>query len=144
MNPKINEYKFEDIKLGMEVTFEANITEETLTKFKEISGDINPLHNDREFAMKKGFQDKVVYGGGVSAFLSTLAGVYLPGKNSLIHSEEILFKKPVYLKDCPLTVKGKVIEINEMFKQFTIAFSFINQKGEKVCRGTMKVGVLDE
>ena len=139
----MNQYKFSDIKVGMEESFQANITEETLTKFKEITGDINPLHNDSSYAKEMGYPDRVVYGGVTSSFLSTLAGVYLPGKYSLIHGEEILFKKPVYLTDSPLTIKGKVIDVNEGFQQFTISFSILNNKQEKVCRGTMKVGVLE-
>ena len=80
-----------------------------------------------------------------SSFLSTLAGVYLPGKYSLIHSVEILFKKRVFLKDSPLVIKGTVSEINELFKEFTIKFSIISKaSGEKLVRGLMKVGVLDE
>ena len=140
----MNEYKFEDIKIGLEEEFKANITEEMVKEFCKITGDINPLHNNIEYAKSKGYNDKVVYGMLTSSFLSTLAGVYLPGKYSLIHSVEILFKKPVFIKDSPLTIKGTVIEINEIFKQFTIRFEIINNKEQKVSRGTMKVGILNE
>ncbi len=140
----IREYKFEDIKIGMEEKFVAFITEEMVEAFCKITGDINPLHNDLEYAKSKGYQEKVVYGMLTSSFLSTLAGVYLPGKYSLIHSVEILFKKPVLISDSPLTIKGRVIEINEIFKQFTIRFEILNNKKEKVVRGKMKVGVINE
>ncbi len=140
----LNEYKFKDIKIGLEAEFKANITEEMVATFCKMTGDINPLHNDLEYAKSKGYQEKVVYGMLTSTFLSTLAGVYLPGKYSLIHSVEILFKKPVFISDSPLTIRGKIIEINEIFKQFTIGFTILNNKGIKVSRGTMKVGILDE
>ena len=140
----MNEYKFEDIKIGMEEKFQVSITEDMVNSFCKITGDVNPLHNDLEYAKSKGYQEKVVYGMLTSSFLSTLAGVYLPGKYSLIHSVEILFKKPVLISDSPLTIKGKVIEINESFRQFTIKFEILNNKQEKVVRGKMKVGVIDE
>lgn len=140
----MNEYKFEDIKIGLEAEFQVCITEKMLESFCKITGDINPLHNDLDYAKSKGYNERVVYGMLTSSFLSTLAGVYLPGKYSLIHGVEILFKKPVFISDNPLTIKGKVIEINEGFKQFTIRFDILNNKHEKVSRGTMKVGVLDE
>ena len=140
----MNEYKFEDIKIGMEEKFQVSITEDMVNSFCKITGDVNPLHNDLEYAKSKGYQEKVVYGMLTSSFLSTLAGVYLPGKYSLIHSVEILFKKPVFISDSPLTIRGKIIEINEIFKQFTIGFTILNNKGIKVSRGTMKVGILDE
>ena len=102
----MNKYKFEDIKIGMEEKFQVSITEDMVNSFCKITGDINPLHNDLEYAKSKGYQEKVVYGMLTSSFLSTLAGVYLPGKYSLIHSVEILFKKPVLISDNLLTIKG--------------------------------------
>ncbi len=140
----INTYKFEDIKIGMEESFEVNITEEKMQQFLEITGDRNPLHNNIEYAKAKGYKEKVVYGMLTSSFLSTLAGIYLPGKYSLIHSVEVMLKKPVFISDSPLTVKGKVKEINEDFKQITISVSIFNKQQEKVLRGIMKVGFLDE
>ncbi len=139
-----NMYKFNDIKLGMSESFEATITEEKVDEFRKITEDINPLHNDIEYAKQKGYINKVVFGMLTASFLSTLAGVYLPGKYSLIHSVEILFKKAVYINDSPLTIVGTVTEINKDFKQFTMKVSIFNNKKEKVCRGIMKVGVTDE
>ena len=140
----MNEFKFTDIKVGMEEQFQVTLTEDMLEKFKDITGDINPLHNDLEYAKSKGYDENVVYGMLTSSFLSTLAGVYLPGKYSLIHEVDILFKKTVFISDSPLTIKGTVIEINEMFKQFKIKVEILNKNNEKVLRGTMKVGVLNE
>lgn len=140
----MNEYKFKDIKIGMEENFQVSITEDMLDSFCKMTGDINPLHNDLEYAKSKGYKEKIVYGMLTSSFLSTLAGVYLPGKYSLIHSVEILFKKPVFISSNPLTIKGKVIEINKAFKQFTIKFEILNNKQERVVRGKMKVGVINE
>ena len=140
----MKEYKFNDIKIGMEESFIVILTNEMLDSFKKITGDINPLHNDLDYAKSKGYSERVVYGMLTSSFLSTLAGVYLPGKYSLIHEVNVLFKKPVFVSDSPLTIKGKVIEINEMFKQFTIKVEILNKNNEKVLRGTMKVGVINE
>ncbi len=140
----MNEYKFEDIKIGMEEQFQVSITDKMVQSFREITGDINPLHNDLEYVKSKGYNQKVIYGMLTSSFLSTLAGVYIPGKYSLIHSVEILFKKPVFISSSPLTIKGKVTEINDVFKCFTMNVEILNNKNEKVLRGKMKVGVINE
>ena len=71
----MNKYKFEDIRIGLEEEFKANITEEMVKEFREITGDINPLHNDIEYAKSKGYDDKVVYGMLTSSFLSTLGSI---------------------------------------------------------------------
>lgn len=138
----MNAYKFAEIEVGMEVSFQEDITLKKCQEFLDITEDINPLHNDLNYALDNGYPDKVLWGGLTSSFLSTLAGVYLPGKYSLILSEEIIFKKPVFLNDSPLEITGKVLEKNEEFKYITILFGIYNNKREKVSRGTMKVRVL--
>ena len=118
----MNHFKFEDIKIGDEVEFSYEITEDKMNKFRDITGDINYLHNDAEYANKKGYPERVVYGMLTSSFLSTLAGVYMPGEYSLIHSVEINYIKPVFLSSSPLKIKAKVIEKEERFKQIELKY----------------------
>lgn len=137
----MNNYSFEDIKVGMEESFTISVTPEMMENFKQITGDVNPLHMDEAYAKEKGYLGKVAYGMLTASFLSTLAGVYLPGEKSLIHSVETKFVKPVYLGDI-LTVSGKVTELQEVFSVFTMKVEIHNQNSEKVLRGKMKIGVL--
>jgi len=138
----MNRYRFEDIKVGSKESFTVKITEEMMNSFRNITGDINPLHTDDDFAEKKGFDGKVAYGMLTASFLSTLAGVYLPGENSLIRQVEVKFKKPVFPGD-ELTVTGEVSDVNEEFKIFDMKVTVVNAAGDKVLRGTMQMGVLD-
>ena len=125
----------------MSESFSVKITKEMMDSFCKMSGDINPLHRDEAFAKEHGFNDRVVYGMLTSSFLSTLAGVYLPGEKSLIHEVDVKFKKPVFVDD-ELVVKGEVSEINSDFKVFTMKVTIINQNDEKVLRGSMRIGFL--
>ncbi len=135
----MNSYIYEDITIGMSESFDVTITEEMMDMFKCITGDINPLHNDPEYAKKNNFPDRVVYGLLTSSFLSTLAGVYLPGEKSLIYETEIKLKKPVYVGN-KLTVSGKVTEKNDIFKTFSMSVEIRNENNEKVLRGSMRIG----
>ena len=92
--------------------------------------------------------DKIVYGMVQASFLSTLVGVYLPGKYCLFETVDALyFKKPVYIGDV-LTVSGKVIgkvDISEEGPQrgtVSIKADIRNQNGEKVSLGKLTVGVM--
>ena len=134
-------YTFEEMTVGMEEQFEADITEEMMEAFYRITGDENPLHRNAEFAIQKGYEKRVAYGLLTSSFFSTLAGVYLPGERSLIHRVESEFCHPVYLGD-HLTINGKISERNEVFQTITIKVTIRNQDGVKVCRGKMRVGFL--
>lgn len=138
----MNRYCWEDISIGMEEQFQVTVTEEMLSHFKDITGDVNPLHNEKEFAVQKGYPDRVSYGMLTASFLSTLAGVYLPGEKSLIHSVESKFVKPVFLGDT-LTISGKVKDMDERFRYINLKVDIYNQKKEKVLRGSMQVGVID-
>lgn len=137
----MNEYTFSEIDIGTEESFSVPITEGMLTAFRQITGDINPLHNDKEYALSVGHPDRVVFGMLTASFLSTLAGVYLPGKYSLIHTTETEFVKPVYVDDT-LTVKGIVTQKDDNFKVIWLKVVITNQYGKKVCRAKMRIGLL--
>lgn len=136
-----NKYEYEEIEIGHKETFTVTITGEMLDAFKAITGDINPLHNDEEYAKGKGHSGRVVYGMLTASFLSTLAGVYLPGEKSLIHEVKTKFVKPVYIGDV-LTIEGVVDDKHDAFKLLDIMYTIRNQDGVKVSRGTMSVEVM--
>lgn len=138
----MNEYTYDEIPVGLKESFSVCVTEQMLDSFREITGDINPLHCDNEFANKinSGYPGRVCYGMLTASFLSTLAGVYLPGKYCLIHEISAGFTKPVFPGDM-LNVTGEVVEKNDLFKQLTLKVKIINQYNQTVLRGKMKTGV---
>ena len=138
----MNEYKIQDLFEGKTESFTVSVTEDMLAKFYEITGDSNPLHLDSSYAKSKNiFKDKVAYGMLTASFCSTLAGVYLPGKYSLIQDVKLSFPKPVYVGDT-LEVSGEVTAIHESLNNFEMKVSVVNQDGERVLRGKMMVGFL--
>lgn len=138
----MNTYKFEELRIGQTESFEFKITSEKMDIFCELSGDCNPLHNDELFAKKYGFDGRVVYGMLSALFISTLGGIYLPGKYCIIQQIECKFVLPVYIGDI-ITVKGSIKELNESVKQAVIKIEMKNQVGKKVIRATLKVGFLE-
>lgn len=141
----MREYKFTDISVGMKESFEKEITPEMEEAFREISGDDNPLHRDDAYAQEIGngkFPRHAVFGMLTASLYSTMAGMYLPGKYSLIHSfDEISFLKPVFAGD-RLTVTGEVAEKEEGMGLIRLKVVVRNQKNQTVSRARMKVLVL--
>ena len=137
----MNTYTFEELSVGMSESFSVKITEEMLDSFKGITGDVNPLHNDEEFAKGKGHPGRVAYGMLTASFLSTLAGVYIPGERSLIQQVETKFANPVYIGD-ELTVKGEIVELVESVQRLELKVTITNQNGKKVLRGKMQILVV--
>jgi 3-hydroxybutyryl-CoA dehydratase len=136
----MNEYTFEELYHGLEKSFKVKITMDMMINFKKITGDINPLHIDREYAMEKGMLDKVVYGMLSSSFYSTLVGVYLPGKRCILQGIEILFKKPLYIND-EIEIYGEISYLNEAYKIAEIK-AYIKNNNKKISTANIKVGVI--
>jgi 3-hydroxybutyryl-CoA dehydratase len=136
----MNSYSYEELSVGTTETFEVEVTEEMLRAFCEMSGDVNPLHTDEDFAKSRGFDSKVVYGMLTSSFYSTLAGVYLPGERCILQEISIKFRKPVYVGDV-IRVSGTVAEKIDFVKRVVIKAYAENQMGVKVNTATISVGL---
>lgn len=139
----MNNYKFEDLKIGMSESFTVTVTEEMMKSFLELSDDENPLHNDEEFAKSQGYDSKVVYGLLTTSFISKLVGVLLPGKYCLLQGIDLKYAKPVYVGDI-LIVRGVVDELHESVKRLTVKVEVINQDEKKVVKGKVEVGFLKD
>ncbi|HOO26885.1 MAG TPA: MaoC family dehydratase [Lachnospiraceae bacterium] len=136
----MNHYKYEEIEVGHTESFTVTVTEEAQNRFCEITGDVNPLHCDLVYAKELGYNQCVVFGMLTASYLSALAGVYLPGERSLLHSVRTKFSKPVYAGDT-LTVEGTVAEKNDTFNLLIVKAVIRNQDGVKVCKAELQVGV---
>ena len=114
-------------------------------KFRQISGDENPLHMDDSFAYEISggkYSSHVTFGLLTASLYSTLAGMYLPGKYSLIHSlENLSFQQPVFTGD-KLTVEGKVVDKDESLHLLRIKAVIKNQNNKTVSKAMMKVMVM--
>ena len=141
----MNEYTIEEIQVGMSASFKKLITKEMEDSFRGITGDENPLHKEDDFALEisgGNFKGHVAFGMLTASFYSTVAGMYLPGKYSLIHSfDEISFMKPVFVGD-ELTVNAEVIDKDEALKMIRLKIIIKNQDNKKVSRAKMKVLVM--
>ena len=139
----MNRYTFSDLQIGMTESFSVTVTKEHMDAFRTITGDVNPLHADSSYAKERGFDGQVCFGMLTASFLSTLAGVYLPGEHCLIHSVESKFTGPV-LEGDTLQVIGEVSELHESVQQAVLKVRILNARGEKVLKGKMKVGFTHE
>jgi len=136
----MNEYRWADLKVGLDAQFEAAITEAAMRGFAEISGDNNPLHLDDEFARTRGFRGRVAFGLLASSFYSKLVGVYLPGKYALLHGIDVEMKAPAFVGD-RLTVKGEITHLSDPFKRLEIKAAIVNGEGKTISKAKIRAGV---
>jgi acyl dehydratase len=156
MNDTVSEFRLDDLFVGQcippppplsneqEYTglLSFTVTEFMHRAFKEMTGDISPIHLSANYAKEKGFKDVLVYGMLTASFYSTLVGVYLPGKYGIFQKCDISFNKPVYIGDT-LSVSGKISDIHHVLKRITIKAEIRNQHKEKVSAATLIAGVTE-
>ena len=117
------------------------VTQEVYCGFGQIFRDHNPLHTDGNFAKGKGFADCVMYGNILNGFLSYFIGECLPTKNVIIHTQEIQYKKAVYLND-KLDFEAEVSDIFDSVNTVQFKYRF-KRNGEKVAIGKFQIGILN-
>ena len=141
----MNEYTLQELKVGMTASFTHKITKEMEDAFRTITGDENPLHQDDAFAREVSagkFSGHAAFGMLTASLYSTMAGMYLPGKYSLIHSlEELSFTRPVFVGD-ELTVNGEIVDVDEALRLIRLKVTIRNQAQKVVSKAKMKVLVM--
>ncbi len=102
---ELHGYYFEDLKEGMTDVYGKTLTDADIVMFSGISGDINPVHLNHEFASTTLFEGRIAHGMLVASFISTVVGTRLPGPGCIYVSQSIKFKAPVKSGD---TVTARV------------------------------------
>ena len=136
----MNEYRWQDLKIGLKHELLAKITEEMMERFLRDTGDCNPLHVDDAYAQSVGFRSRVVYGLLTSSLYSNLIGVQLPGKFCLLHGIDISFVRPVFVGDT-LKISGEITYLNDAYKRAQIKAQITNGVAQVVSRAKIKVGI---
>lgn len=141
MTSPVSRFSFDDLRVGQQAAFEATVTEADIDRFAEVSGDVSPLHVDAGFARSRGFGGRVVHGAYLTALVSRLVGVHLPGENCLLQSMAMQFRRPV-LAGARVEVRGVVGQLSEAVRIAVIKVTVRDAAtGEVVATGKATVGL---
>ena len=91
--------KISNIEIGMTESYSQTITDEDIKMYAGVSGDINPVHMSDEYAKQSRFKNRIAHGLLSAGFFSALFGTRLPGAGCVYVSQNLEFKRPVYLGD---------------------------------------------
>lgn len=89
----------EDLKVGMTAVYAKTVTDADIVLFAGISGDINPVHLNHEFASETVFEGRIAHGMLSASFISTVIGTKLPGPGAIYLAQNLKFKAPVRAGD---------------------------------------------
>jgi acyl dehydratase len=133
--------RIDDFAVGQHVTFTKTFTEDDLRRFIEITGDVNPLHVDEEFAARTPFGRRVLHGMLTASIFSTMVGMLLPGTGAIYRSQTLTFLLPVHV-DETVTAHFVVRSIDRAKHRLEIDAWIENVSGEHVIEGTCEAGLL--
>jgi 3-hydroxybutyryl-CoA dehydratase len=110
---------FEDLSEGMSASFSRTVTESDIVLFAGVSGDMNPVHLDAEYAEKTVFKGRIAHGMLSAAFISTVLGTKLPGPGTVYLAQSLKFKAPVRIGDT-VTATCEVVALDSEKKRATL------------------------
>ena len=99
MTASVMTHYIEDLTIGQAATYTRTITESDIQQFGAVSGDLNPLHFDDEYAKTTIFRGRIAHGMLSLSYLSTVLGTQLPGAGSIFLGATVRFKAPVRIGD---------------------------------------------
>jgi 3-hydroxybutyryl-CoA dehydratase len=133
--------RIEDFEVGQHASFTKTFTEADLQRFIEITGDVNPLHVDDDFAAGTPFGRRVLHGMLTASIFSTMVGMLLPGTGAIYRSQTLRFLLPVHI-DETVTAHFVVRSIDRSKHRLEIDAWIENEAGAHVIEGTCVAGLL--
>jgi 3-hydroxybutyryl-CoA dehydratase len=125
--------RFDDIAIGRSHVLVHAMLESEVDAFGRLSGDLNPLHMDEDFAAHSPFGRRVVHGLLTAALVST-AHTQLTGPGFAYVGQELRFLGPAFIGDT-LTITLTVVERKPGKRILVLDTMVRNQDGVAVLSG---------
>jgi len=88
-----------DVSVGDFAEIEKKMTLDMVKSFASISEDFNPVHLDEEYAANSRYKRQIIHGLMATSLFSGLFGTKLPGEGCVYKSQNIRFKRAIYIGD---------------------------------------------
>jgi 3-hydroxybutyryl-CoA dehydratase len=131
--------KIEDVNVGAVLSESYTFTESAIQTFRDLIRDEAPIHWDEEFALKKSFEGRIVYGFLVASPFSRMLGMTLPGPHTVIHAISYKIHHPVYVGET-IYYSIKVIKVVPSVGVVVLELSAKNDRENVVLTGTAQCG----
>lgn len=129
---------FDELAVGDKASTERTLVEKDLVLFAAVSGDINPIHLDDEYAQSTSFKQRIAHGAWSASLVSATLATVMPGPGTIYLSQSLKFLRPVVIGDT-LTIEVEVISKNAKTKKVEFKCQVTNQHGKVITRGTSEV-----
>lgn len=125
----------EEIKVGDCAYFAKTLSNTDMLLFAGVTGDVNLLPINDEFAKQTIFKQRVAHGMLTASFITNIIGMRLPGYGSTVKSQKVKFTLPVFIADT-IEIGLTITAVN--VAENTVDFSVVatKQDGKVVMTGS--------
>lgn len=135
---QLNNFTYDEITIGQKASYSKTITDTDVRLFAHVSGDVNPVHLDEDFAAGTQFKERIAHGMLTGAVISAAIAMELPGPGTIYLGQSLRFRLPVKLGDS-ITVDLEVTEKRDDKQFVTLDCKVFNQHAKLVASGTAEV-----
>ena len=131
-------YTVNQLEVGQKASISKIVTEDEVYQFASITGDVNPVHVENEYAKNTLFKKRIAHGMFSAALVSAVIGVKLPGPGCIYINQTLYFLAPVYFDDtitATVEVTRLILERNRVVLKTTCT----NEYGKVVLDGEATV-----
>ena len=134
----LSNHTYDEMTIGQTASYTKEVREKDIQLFAVVSGDVNPVHLDADFAANTQFKERIAHGMLTGAFVSAALAMELPGPGTIYLGQTLRFRLPVKIGDT-ITVQLEVTQKRDDKKFVTLDCKAINQNGKTVATGTAEV-----
>jgi len=127
-----------EINIGDTAALSLVATAETVAHYARLTGDLNPVHLDEDYAARSFFKKRVAHGLLAAGLVGAVLGTRLPGPGAIYLRQELEFKAPVFLGET-LTARAQVLEKFDRQEKLKLRTWVENQDGRTVLDGAALV-----
>ncbi len=109
----------DEISVGQQAAFGKTVTEADVVAYAGVTGDMNAVHINEDFAKTTMFKTRIAHGMLSAGFISAVLGTKLPGPGCIYLSQTLKFLAPVKIGDTVLA-RATVTEIIPEKKRVTL------------------------
>jgi 3-hydroxybutyryl-CoA dehydratase len=134
----LNNFTYDEITIGQTASYSKTVGERDIELFAVVSGDVNPVHLDADYAATTMFGERIAHGMLTGAVISAALAMELPGPGTIYLGQSLRFRLPVKIGDT-VTAELEVTEKQDKRNTVTLACNVYNQDRKLVASGDAQV-----